>query len=62
MIKREIYNLKSQHNKPTRIFDAIIWDNADVSIEIPTKTGKELVPLEDILYQINAAKQAVTKQ
>jgi hypothetical protein len=61
MIRRQIRNLKSKKPIPPRLFDVIIDDEHTpkrVFIEQKVdKNHKELVPWEDVKYQVESAIQ-----
>ncbi len=51
-----IHNLRSSKNPPPRLCDAIV-ENNDVMIEFKLNKHLELIKWDDLVYQVNAAKE-----
>ena len=51
-----IRNLRSDSKVNPRVFDALVEDN-DISFEIKNGKNNEVIPLSDVLEQIEKAKE-----
>ena len=58
MIKRPVRNLHSDLQTPPRIFDVIVEDDNRVYLEQKSKDKYLRIPWDDVVYQVEAAKEA----
>ena len=62
MLRKQIYNLHSDKQQPPRFCDVIV-EGKEVKLEIKTDKGKyESIPWDDVVYQVNAAKDMAVNQ